>query len=167
VADPGIFVSVGSNIDPEVSILRGMELLARLVTITGISTFYETEPVGPPGQPAFVNGAVRIETDLAAPELKFGVLRHVEEALGRHRGADKYAPRTLDLDLVLYRDVVADEDGLALPDPDLLRRSFVALPVTELGGVLPGPAPLDDGRLRPLLDLTARLRETIVPRGAG
>jgi 2-amino-4-hydroxy-6-hydroxymethyldihydropteridine diphosphokinase len=160
--ETGIFVAVGSNIDPESNILRGLEELALRVRITGISTFYETEPVGPPGQPPFFNGAVRIDSELPPRELKFGVLRPVEEMLGRRRGADKYAPRTLDLDLVLYGDLVIDEEGLTLPDPDLVRRPFVAVPVAELGGLLPGPVPASEPPMRPLPALTARLRQTIV-----
>lgn len=162
MSEAGIFVAVGSNIDPESNILRGLQTLGLYVEITGVSTFYETEPVGPPGQPSFVNGAVRIESELPPRELKFGLLRKVEELLDRRRGADKYAPRTLDLDLVLYKDVVVDEVELILPDPQLALRPFVALPVAELGGLLPGPTPSSGRPMRPLFGLTRKLREMIL-----
>jgi len=126
------FIAVGSNIEPEHHIRLALEQLARHVTITGLSTFYRTPPLHRPEQPTFINGVVRIETAIPARALKFEVLRTVESRLGRVRTVDKYAPRTIDLDIVLYGSQVIAEPDLRIPDPDLRARPFLAVPLLEL-----------------------------------
>src|SRR3989339_784274 len=96
-APPGpwtqVYVGVGSNIEPEANIERALGLLARRTVLTGLSTFYRTAPVGPAGQPAFVNGVAGLRANLPARELKFSVLRGIEADLGRkHSAANKYLP---------------------------------------------------------------------------
>ena len=91
-----------------------------------------------------------------ARTLKFGVLRVIENELGRVRIADRYAARTVDLDLLLFGGEVVDEDGLVLPDPDLWRRPFLAAAVLELEPELVVPG---TGRpLRELADMEAVAR---------
>ena len=134
------FVSVGSNIDPAENVEKGLRLLARSVRVISLSTVYLTEAEGRPGQPPYYNCVVEIETELPAFELKQQVLRRIEAELGRVRGADKYASRTIDLDLILYDEVVLTTDELTLPDPDIMKRQFLAIPLQELAPdlMLPG-----------------------------
>jgi len=126
------YLAVGSNIEPERNILEALERLRQQVSVTGISTFYRTEPLGRPQQPDFLNGVWRIRTSVEPRELKFEVLRPIERALGRVRTADKYAARTIDLDILLYGRAVIDEPGLVIPDPGLRGRPFLALALLEL-----------------------------------
>ena len=134
------FVSVGSNIDPEKNVHASLRLLKEKVFIRAISKIYRTDPIGPPGQPFFYNCVVEIETRLSALDLKLTILRAIETELGRIRTADKYAARIIDLDLILYNDHVITTEDLTLPDPEIARRPFLAIPLQELapGLVLPG-----------------------------
>ena len=137
---PRAFIAVGSNVDAERNVTDALELLGRHLRIVAVSSFYLTPALGPAGRPDFLNGVVEIETELKPLELKRQVLLEVEDALGRERDDDRNAPRTIDLDLVLYGDLVSDEAGIALPAPEILERAFVALPLLELDQnlVLPG-----------------------------
>jgi dihydroneopterin aldolase/2-amino-4-hydroxy-6-hydroxymethyldihydropteridine diphosphokinase len=135
------FIAVGSNIEAERNVADALELFGRRVRIIAVSRFYWTPALGAPdSSPDFLNGVVEIETELEPRELKRSVLLGLEGELGRERGAEKYAPRTIDLDLVLYGDIVCSEEGLILPAPEILERPFVALPLLELEPeiVLPG-----------------------------
>lgn len=125
-------IAIGSNIAPAENVPRALALLHARATIAAVSSFYWSDPEGPSGQPRFLNGAYRVRTALAPRELKFGVLRAIEEALGRVRTADKYAPREIDLDIAVFGNTVLDEDGLRLPDPDIVRRAFLAVPLAEV-----------------------------------
>jgi len=136
------FIGVGSNIDPEINIPHALDLLRQSVRITGISTFYRTPALGREDQPPFYNGVVAVDTELPPCELKFAELRRIEERLGRWRGADRYAPRTIDLDLILYDDLVIEDEDLILPDPEIAQRAFLAVPLCELAPALVLP----DGR---------------------
>jgi 2-amino-4-hydroxy-6-hydroxymethyldihydropteridine diphosphokinase len=127
-----VYISVGSNIRPEENIPKALESLKKYVRVVATSTFYRTMPIGRPEQPFFLNGVWLIEADRAAQELKFGVLRRIEEDPGRIRTQDTYAARTIDLDIALYGDKVIDEPGLVIPDPDIRKRSFIAIPLMEL-----------------------------------
>lgn len=166
------FVSVGSNIDPETNIKDALLRLAREVDIRACSTIYLTDPVGPPGQPSFYNCVVEIETELPPGELKFGVLRDIEDGLGRRRSDDKFAPRTIDLDLILYDDLAMATDNLMLPDPDILQRPYLAISLSELapGLVLPGSGAYVDeaasnlprDSMKPLKSYTELIRKEIL-----
>jgi len=127
-AEPSIaFVGVGSNVEPERNIVASLERLQDKTHMAGSSTFYRTEPIGRPDQPWFINGVWRIDTILSPTQIRSELLRPIEEALGRRRCDDKFAPRTIDLDLLLYDDLVID----GLPHPDLAR-PFVCVPLREL-----------------------------------
>ncbi|MFW6133898.1 MAG: 2-amino-4-hydroxy-6-hydroxymethyldihydropteridine diphosphokinase [Planctomycetota bacterium] len=142
------FVAVGSNLAPRRNIPDALERLRRRATVTRSSTFYRTEPVGPPDQPEFVNGVWELSGAGAPRDLK-RQLRAVEAACGRVRTAERYAPRPIDLDLVLFGDRVADEPDLKLPHPDLWR-AFVGACVLELAPDLRVP-----GAGRALRDMLA------------
>ncbi|MDI9431646.1 MAG: 2-amino-4-hydroxy-6-hydroxymethyldihydropteridine diphosphokinase [Planctomycetota bacterium] len=164
---PIAFVGVGSNVEPERNIVAALERLRDKTHVTGSSTFYRTEPIGRPDQPWFINGVWRIDTTLSPTQICGELLRPIEEALGRRRCDDKFAPRTIDLDLLLYDDLVID----GLPHPDLAR-PFTCIPVRELldeaRDIAPGLQtrvrnllPPDRVDMRPgeaLWELTAQLR---------
>lgn len=166
------YVAVGSNIEPKRNIAAALRLLQNEtgVRVTGISTFYCSAALDRPEQGDYLNGVWRIETARPAREIRFQVLRSIEDRLGRQRTADKWAPRTIDLDLVLYGQTALDEPGLRLPSPDI-DRPFVALPLVELDAALVRPGterPLIVGAtdalaagLAPDMDFTRHLRETL------
>ncbi len=149
-----VFLLLGSNVRPEVNLPAAARKLVERARVLALSRVYETPAVGAPEAPTFWNAAVLIETDLAPLPLKGELLRPLEAELGRERTADRNAPRTLDLDLVLYGDLVLEdpERGLAIPDPDLLRFAHVALPVAELAPDLPHPRTRE-----PLAEIARRL----------
>ncbi len=134
------FLAIGSNIDPEENVKKAIQKLASQVRVIGISTVYLTEPEGRVEQPLFYNLVVKIDTNIPPRKLKYQVLRRIELELGRKRKQDKYAPRAIDLDLVLYGNVVEKSEDLLLPDPQILDRPFLAIPLGELSPnlVLPG-----------------------------
>ena len=108
-----------------------------MVDVQALSSVYETEPVGYADQPAFWNMAVRICTGLSPQEL-LARLIGIEQGMGRQRSF-RNAPRIIDLDILLYDDVVQDDPGLQLPHPRMTERAFVLRPLTELAPSLRDP----------------------------
>ncbi len=123
---PGALGSRGANLSAAVQELQ------RLGSVLSVSSFVETAPVGYVHQPAFLNGAALLETDLAPEPLLLGLLE-IECGLGRDRshGIVK-GPRTLDLDLLLYDALVLAMPRLVLPHPEMHRRRFVLAPLAEI-----------------------------------
>jgi 2-amino-4-hydroxy-6-hydroxymethyldihydropteridine diphosphokinase len=143
---PRAFVGLGSNLgDREATLRRAIELLGTRAQVVAISSFRETEPWGLEEQPAFLNAAAELETDLAPREL-LGALLDVERSLGRSREGPRWGPRTIDLDLLVYADQAIDEPGLTVPHPHLHERRFVLEPLAELdpGLVVPGRGRVSD-----------------------
>lgn len=136
-----VVIALGSNIEPRENLPRALERLRRLLTLTAVSPVYETAPVGSGAAPVFLNAAVRSATHRSPGDLKWQLLRPIETELGRVRTGDRNAPRTLDLDLVLYGGLVLrdPEQGLTLPDPDLLLHAHLALPAADVAGELRHP----------------------------
>ena len=136
-------VGLGANLgDREATIRRAVELLdgSEGVRVVAVSTLRETDPWGPVEQPRYLNGAAALETELGAREL-LGLLLDVERRLGRARGTEqRWGPRAIDLDLLLYGDAVLDEPGLTVPHPRLHERRFALEPLAELApdAVVPG-----------------------------
>jgi len=97
------------------------------------SPVYETEPVGgPPDQPRYMNMVIGVDTDLDVRDL-FERCQGVEAALGREReGAQRWGPRTIDIDILLFGDVVVDERDLVVPHPRMLQRGFVLVPLADI-----------------------------------
>ena len=117
-----------------------MELLRFMpgVTLVSVSRYRDTRPIGgPPGQGVFLNGACLLETELA-PHDVLGMLAAVENTLDRERG-ERWGPRTVDLDLLLYDDVVLDTESLTLPHPRMVTRRFVLEPCVEIAPDLVHP----------------------------
>ena len=136
------FIGLGANLGHrEATIARALELVSQAegVDIVAVSSLRETEPWGPVEQPPYLNGAVEVETELR-PRALLEVLLGVEHALGRDRSGERWGPRTIDLDLLLYEDVDVDEPGLTVPHPRLHERLFALEPLAELApdAVVPG-----------------------------
>ncbi len=122
------YVGVGANLgDREATIRAAIDALPGIV---GVSELRETDPVGVVDQPAFLNGAVALETELSPRELLDALLA-VERDLGRER-RERWGPRTIDLDLLLYGDETIDEPGLTVPHPRLHERRFALEPLLDL-----------------------------------
>lgn len=147
------YIGLGSNLGDRMATLRTAVLrLESLGRIAGISSLYETEPVGYLEQPPFLNAVVALDTELAPGELLSALLR-IERDLGRKRSFPN-APRTLDLDLLLVDDLVLDIPELTLPHPRLHERAFVLVPLAELAPemVHPGSGQTVCELVRPLPD---------------
>jgi 2-amino-4-hydroxy-6-hydroxymethyldihydropteridine diphosphokinase len=127
------YLGLGSNLgDRQAEIARAIHALARLGHVAASSALYETLPEGGADQPTYLNAAVRLETELSARALLHACL-DIERAQGRVRpvGATK-APRTIDIDLLLYGAAVINEPGLRVPHPALLSRPFVRIPLADV-----------------------------------
>lgn len=166
------YVGIGSNIDAERNVLDAIRTLQRFVRVVAVSTFHRTAPIGRPEDPWFVNGVVALDTDAPPLALKRDVLDRVEHALGRRRGADRDAPRTIDLDLLAYDDEVCRTEALTLPAPEIAERAFVARALAELAPELGLPdgrsvrtvaEALAPARMVPLPELTATVRRLLEP----
>ena len=129
---PAVFVALGTNLgDRERNLARGVAGLAeRGVRVARASSVYETEPVGGPAQGAYLNAVVQADTALDAAAVLASCLE-VERAVGRERGVLN-APRTLDLDLLLYGSLVMRAKGLTVPHPRMHQRRFVLAPLLEI-----------------------------------
>jgi GTP cyclohydrolase I len=127
-------IALGSNIEKERYLPEAIRLLRRhrRIDVRKVSRFFESDPVGgPPNAPAFFNAAVVACTDLDPIELR-DELRHIEEVLGRVRTDDRNAPRTIDLDVAYYGDIVAEFEGWRIPDPTASATPHVAIPVADV-----------------------------------
>src|SRR5262245_24554432 len=128
------YIALGSNLGDRRAHLDGALQALRehpKISVEGASSHHETAPVGgPPGQSPYLNAAAKIETDLS-PEDLLALLLDIERRFGRQRGQPN-APRTLDLDLLLYGDMVRSESDPILPHPRMARRAFVLLPLLEI-----------------------------------
>ena len=139
------FVGIGSNLgDREQNLQQAIELLSKEegIDVVAVSELRETEPVGPVAQGPFLNGAVRIETDLDPRELLERLLA-IEQRLGRVR-SERWGPRTIDLDLLVYGNEAVDGPGLTVPHPRLHERRFALEPLSDLAPSLeiPGKGPI-------------------------
>lgn len=134
------YVGLGANLGPrEITLLQAVDLLAETdgVEILAVSQLRETEPVGMVDQPMFLNGAVALETTLTPRQLLERLL-DVERELGRVRD-ERWGPRTIDLDLLVFGDLQVDEPGLHVPHPLLGERRFALEPLAELNPQLDVP----------------------------
>jgi 2-amino-4-hydroxy-6-hydroxymethyldihydropteridine diphosphokinase len=136
------YVGLGANLgDRERTLRAAVDALVDEdgIEVVAVSALRETDPVGVGEQPRYLNGAVALETTVSARDLLDRLLA-VEQRFGRVRVPGEHAPRTLDLDLLLYGDGEIDEPGLTVPHPRLHERRFVLEPLAELdpGLVIPG-----------------------------
>ena len=128
-----VYVGIGSNLgDREFLIRKAVESLRQLpqTNVSGVSSLYDTEPVGETEQPPFLNAVAWIETELTPRELLWQMLL-IEKRMGRVR-SKRWGPRSIDLDLLFYDDELIEEPDLRVPHPEAHRRAFVLLPLLEL-----------------------------------
>lgn len=133
-----VYLSLGSNVDAEKNIRSAVERLRTVYGELKVSPVYKTEAVGFEGDP-FINLVVAFEADDSIEDLNRS-LKQIEAEHGRSREDERFAPRTLDLDLLMYGDRAGDFDGVVLPRGEILKYAFVLLPLAELAPevLLPG-----------------------------
>ncbi|MBI5826993.1 MAG: 2-amino-4-hydroxy-6-hydroxymethyldihydropteridine diphosphokinase [Deltaproteobacteria bacterium] len=128
-----VFIAIGSNLGHRAAnCARAIELIGRLkdTEVVGKSSLYETEPWGVTGQPGFINAAVEVRTSLEPEEL-LRALKSIEAGMGR-KETGRWGPRTIDLDIIFYGDMVVEKEGLTIPHPRLQERAFVLVPLNEI-----------------------------------
>ena len=132
-----VYVSIGSNIDVSKNIPSSVKALQQHFGDLDISKVYETKAVGFEGDD-FHNLVVGFDTDKSPLEIS-NVLKNIEADHHRTRGKEKFESRTLDLDQLLYGDLVMQMEGVNIPHPDIMRYNFVLKPLTELAGEVEHP----------------------------
>jgi 2-amino-4-hydroxy-6-hydroxymethyldihydropteridine diphosphokinase len=128
-----VFLGLGSNLGDRAAFLQGaVDALKQVngVKVVWCSSVYDTEPYGRKDQAAFLNAAVEIETALSPAEL-FPSLKRIEHQIGR-TSSERWGPREIDIDLLLYDGLVYEDDHLKVPHPELARRKFVLIPLREI-----------------------------------
>jgi 2-amino-4-hydroxy-6-hydroxymethyldihydropteridine diphosphokinase len=160
------WVGLGSNLGDRLGAFR--KALVQLEDLTdtevvAVSSLYDTAPFGVSEQPRYLNAVVELETDIEPVPLMRALLG-IEDRCGRIRREPK-GPRTLDLDLLMYEDVVLDSDELTLPHPRLLERAFALVPLAELAGhlVVPGTETSVRDHLDHLGDVAPKIRRIGAP----
>lgn len=131
-------VALGANLgDRAAALATARERIAALpdTTIAAASSVEETAPLGPPGQPSYLNQMLAVITALT-PHALLDALLDIERQAGRVRGAQRWAPRTLDCDIVRYADLRIDDERLTVPHPEIPNRDFWRREMTELEATL-------------------------------
>lgn len=118
-----VVVAIGSNIEPEKNVELAREHISAELKIIKKSRFIKTKPIGNKNQPEFLNGALLIESNMTLENLK-GLLREIEDKIGRNRHNDKFGPRVIDLDVVVWNGNIIDND--------VYERNFLQKSITEL-----------------------------------
>jgi len=149
------FIGLGSNLgDREASLKAAVAALREAgATLLRMSSFIRTSPEGKTDQPEFLNGVVEIETE-QRPRALLALLLEIERKLGRVR-SERWGPRTIDLDLLLYDDEIIREPGLEVPHPRLHERLFVLGPLAEIAPEVRHPT-LKKTAAEMLADVSAR-----------
>ncbi|MFU8896715.1 MAG: 2-amino-4-hydroxy-6-hydroxymethyldihydropteridine diphosphokinase [Gammaproteobacteria bacterium] len=129
---PEVFVGAGSNVEPRRHLGAAFRALAEQFGLLRLSPVYRNRPVGFEGED-FLNLVISFDTDRPVGEVA-ATLAAIEAANGRTRGEAKFAARTLDLDMLLYGDLVGDADGVQLPRDEITRYPFVLKPLADLAG---------------------------------
>jgi 2-amino-4-hydroxy-6-hydroxymethyldihydropteridine diphosphokinase len=126
------YLSLGANLEPERNLVLAVARLSQFGRIVAASTVWQTKPVSLADQPDFLNAVVLLETKLTAQELREGPIAQIEQELGRVRTEDKNAARTIDIDIMLFNHDVLTVGRRHIPDPEVLERPFVAIPLAEI-----------------------------------
>jgi 2-amino-4-hydroxy-6-hydroxymethyldihydropteridine diphosphokinase len=124
------YVAIGSNISPLENVAKAASELQRVFPSARFSSWYRNAAVGFKGED-FINGVVGFETDLPLGSV-MEHLHAIEALCGRPRDAPRWAPRAMDLDVLLFDDLVCSEPTLKLPRPDLLKRPYMLGPLAEI-----------------------------------
>jgi len=140
------YLNLGSNIKPETNLPKALKLLSKYGEVLEISQVWESEPVNTTGK-NYLNVCIRFKTDLNHTSLKENVLSPIEEQLGRKHHHDKYAPRTMDIDIIIFDNEVVNKKCWSLP--------FVVVPLADI---------YPDYRItnkKTVLDAATRLRQNV------
>lgn len=135
------YIALGSNLgDRELNLLRAVAEVGKLPgsKVTGLSTFYETSPVGMTDQPNFYNAVLRLNTELSPRDLLIRLL-DIETKVFQRVRTEANGPRRMDLDLLLYGNEQIDEEGLMVPHPRMAERRFVLQPLCDIAPTLMHP----------------------------
>ncbi|HXY53846.1 MAG TPA: 2-amino-4-hydroxy-6-hydroxymethyldihydropteridine diphosphokinase [Nitrospirota bacterium] len=125
------YIGIGSNMgDREANCMKAIELLSEAGRVVSVSSLYCSEPVGYQEQEDFINAVVSLETDLSARGL-LNACHAIEARLGRRRTV-RWGPRTIDLDILLYGDLMINESDIVIPHPLMVARRFVLAPLAEI-----------------------------------
>ncbi len=133
-----VYIALGSNLgDREAFINRAVEMLSQKIQILSVSSLYETAPLGFAEQPFFLNAVLKANTAFSPREL-LSFTQWIEKRLGRRR-TQPWGPRTVDLDLLFYDNLIMEEPDLIIPHPQLHQRAFVLVPLCEIEPLLLHP----------------------------
>jgi 2-amino-4-hydroxy-6-hydroxymethyldihydropteridine diphosphokinase len=150
-----VYIGLGGNLgQPRLQLMQALDALAQLPSsqLTARSSLYRSRPLGPLGQPAYINAVAALRTRLS-PEALLDAMQAIETRFGRVRNGERWGPRTLDLDLLLYDEVRLATPRLQVPHPQMTKRAFVLCPLAEIAPAdlaIPGY-----GRLGDLLPLVS------------
>ncbi|HXW74144.1 MAG TPA: 2-amino-4-hydroxy-6-hydroxymethyldihydropteridine diphosphokinase [Steroidobacteraceae bacterium] len=159
---PAVYVAAGSNVAPERNLERALAELERAFPGARFSPWYRNRAVGFAGDD-FINLVAGFDTTLPVHTV-LARLHAIEGRCGRPREAPRWAPRTMDLDVLLYGDLVCDEPGLKLPRPDLLKRAYMLGPLAQLAPEVVHPtARVTIGELWQRFDRAAHPLEQVRP----
>ncbi|MBL1142945.1 MAG: 2-amino-4-hydroxy-6-hydroxymethyldihydropteridine diphosphokinase [Proteobacteria bacterium] len=136
-----VYIGLGSNMDfPEQHIITAIQSLGEIQSTRtiSVSSLYKSKPVGPQDQDDYINVVAKLETGLG-PLVLLDCLQTIENEHGRIRN-ERWGPRTLDLDILMFGDEIIQNDRLTIPHPEMLNRSFVLVPLAEIDSeiVIPG-----------------------------
>ncbi|MEM6051290.1 2-amino-4-hydroxy-6-hydroxymethyldihydropteridine diphosphokinase [Erwinia sp. P7711] len=129
-----VYLALGSNLaDPLHQVQAALDALAAIpeTTLVVSSAFYRTPPYGPPDQPDYLNAAVALDTALLPEEL-LDQTQRIEQEQGRVRKEERWGPRTLDLDIMLFGDQTLATPRLTVPHYDIANRAFMLVPLLEI-----------------------------------
>ena len=131
---PRAYIGLGANLgDPPAQVRDALARIARLpqTRLVAQSSLYRSAPLGPTGQDDYCNAVCAVDTELD-PDALLSALHGIERAMGRERPPVRWAPRLIDLDLLLYGEALRRGPGLTLPHPEMHRRNFVMAPLAEI-----------------------------------
>jgi 2-amino-4-hydroxy-6-hydroxymethyldihydropteridine diphosphokinase len=155
-----VYLALGSNIEPEFHLREAVARIREIDTVTGISAVWETRPIGEgSGNEIFLNAVIRLRTMRSAAEIITEIIPSIEQSLGRVRDPNNVnAPRTIDIDLTLYGDLIGTVAGHTLPDPEITDVLHLAGPLSELA-----PTMVISGQLRTIAEIAAELERDAPP----
>jgi 2-amino-4-hydroxy-6-hydroxymethyldihydropteridine diphosphokinase len=126
------YLSLGSNISPEKNLMDAVRLLSNFGDVVAASKVYETPPVGDVIQENYLNAAVLVRSTLSPNKFQQQVIQGIEQDLKRVRTSNKFGPRTIDIDIILFDQEVIQIEHRQIPSDEILERDFVAIPMAEI-----------------------------------